>query len=294
MPEYAVNLSAHETAAVDDLINFARPPVTELVLGVQFSESIVDLDVVAAFGLRTKAELPRREHHGPLARTTESFAPAPSARRIAFEVMRGFELPRTWFISDDEREVVQMQADRLIFNWRRMTPDDDYPRYARLRPIFERHLATLRHCLADAGRSSGIVDLAEVTYVDELAVPDAPAGMHPPLSRSLELVRDVAAGGPLPAAEDMRVQARFRIPDPNGGDRPAGRLYVDAEPSLRAADRTPIYLLKLTANIVMPMPDDAALVGALDLGREWAVRGFEQITTKEVKALWQPLPTENA
>jgi uncharacterized protein (TIGR04255 family) len=292
---YAVPLSPHETASVDDLVSFGRPPVSEVVLGVQFSEPVVDLEVLATFGLRVKGELPGREQHEPLATVEETFAAPPAPRRIELRIVPGFVLPRTWFISADHGQLVQLQADRFVFNWRRIAPDDHYPRYAALRPVFERHLSTLRGCLAEAGRPAGTVNFAEVTYINELSWPDAPTDQHPPLSRGLQLVSDVSTDGFLPQAEDTTFQARFRIADPHDlNQAPVGRLYVSAEPALRSVDVVPIYLLKMTAHIVMPMPDDPALVRALDIGREWAVRAFDQVSTPEQKALWQPVLAEEA
>jgi uncharacterized protein (TIGR04255 family) len=291
---YAVVLSSREATSIDDLISFGRPPVSEVVLGVQFSEPVVDLDVLATFVLRTRGELPGREQHDPLATVEETFAATPAPRRIQLRVVPGFVLPRAWFISADDSQLVQLQADRFVFNWRRMRPHDRYPRYAKLRPVFERHLATLRSCLVEAGRPPGAVNLAEVTYINELSWPDAPNDQHPPLSRALQVVGDVSGEGFLPQAEDTTFHTRFRIPDPQTDETPAGRLYVSAEPALRSADLVPIYLLKMTAHIVMPMPDDSAMIRALDLGREWAVRAFDQVTTPEFKAVWQPVPAEEA
>jgi uncharacterized protein (TIGR04255 family) len=289
-----VALSSRQESSVDDLISFGRPPVSEVVLGVQFSEPVVDLDVLANFGLRVKGELPGREQHEALATVEESFAATPAPRRIQLRVVPGFVLPRAWFISADQRQLVQLQADRFVFNWRRMAPDDRYPRYAELRPVFERHLTTLRGCLAEAGRPPGTVNFAEVTYINELSWPDAPTDRHPPLSRALQVVASVSDAGFLPSVEDTTFHTRYRIPDPRDNETPAGRLYVSAEPALRSADAAPIYLLKMTAHIVTPMPDDAAMIRALDLGREWAVRAFDQLATPELKALWQPIAAEEA
>jgi hypothetical protein len=238
--------------------------VSEVVLGVQFAKPVVDLDALATFGLRVRDELPGRSQQDPLPRVQETFAAQPEPRTIRFQVMPGSVLPRAWFISADDRQLVQLQADRFVFNWRRMGPDDRYPRYAELRPTFERHLATLRECLTDAGKQRGTV-------------------------RGLRVVRDLSADGFLPTPEDTTLQTRFRIPDPAGGETPAGRLYVSAEPALRSADLTPIYLLKMTAHIVSAMPDDSSVVRALDLGREWAVRAFEQLTTTELRETWHPV-----
>jgi len=283
-----VHLSAG-SQPIDDLGSYERPPVTELVLGVQFSAPVIDLDVLASFGLRVKDGLPHREYHPPLLRAEESFGGRPKTPRLQLQVVSEFQLPRTWFVSDDQRQVVQLQSDRLVLNWRRMAPDDRYPRYAQLRPAFERHLATLRDCLAEAGRQPGNVDFVEVTYVNEVSVPSTTRDQHPPLSDVLRVVMEPPAGA-LPRAEDSTFQTRFRIPDPSG--QPVGRLYVSAEPRLRSADLAPIYLLKMTSHIVTPMPNDEALTRAMDLGRTWARRGFDELTTPEIRTVWHPLPEE--
>jgi uncharacterized protein (TIGR04255 family) len=286
-----VFLSAHGQT-IDDLGSFDRPPVTEVVLGVQFAAPVVDLDVLATFGLRVKDRLPVREQHPPLPRVEESFSVKFRSPRIQLKVLQGFELPRAWFVSADQREVVQLQSDRLVVNWRRMAPDDRYPRYAKLRPLFDGHLATLQTCLTELGKPIGTVDFVEVTYLNEVAVPGAPEARHPPLSQALSVIREPPAGGSLPQAEDSTFNARYRIPDPAGGGQPAGRLYVGAEPRLRSADLVPIYLLRMTSHIVTRMPDNEAVLQAMDLGRTWAKKGFDELTTPEIRNLWQPLTTE--
>src|SRR4051794_28602696 len=88
-PGYAVHLSAG-SQPIDDLGSYERPPVTELVLGVQFSAPVIDLDVLASFGLRVKDGLPRREYHPPLLRAEESFGGRPKTPPLQLQVVSEF------------------------------------------------------------------------------------------------------------------------------------------------------------------------------------------------------------
>jgi hypothetical protein len=88
-------------------------------------------------------------------------------------------------------------------------------------------------------------------------------------------------GGPFPGkAEDVAFHARFVIPGPNG--HPAGRLHVDVQPAFRKRDNKPIFVLNLTAR---GMAGDAT--GFFDLGREWIVRSFAEMTTPQMHGVWR-------
>ncbi len=272
---------------VDHLVTFKQPPVTEVALGVQFSESVVDLEVLAAYSAQLSRDFPKRQQLEPLAPAREVFGAEPSAPTFTIELVPAYVMPRTWFLSEDERHLVQLQGDRLIVNWRKRDPSDTYPRYARLRPNFEERLSELRGCLADARRADPAVSLVEVTYVNELAWPDVrPGDVHPPLSRVLRAFRDEGDTAFLPRPEDSTLQSRFRISDPAAGVDSAGRLHTALQPAFRVGDLTPIYILKMTAHLVMQMSDDAGIVRALDLGREWVVRGFDEVTSTELHGIW--------
>jgi uncharacterized protein (TIGR04255 family) len=274
---------------VDDaLARFEHPPVSEVVLGAQFAKPVVDLEVLANFAVRVKEALPARQQHEALVPTEESFAPPARAPRIQVRAATPV-MPRTWFISADERQLVQLQGDRLVLNWRRMNPADRYPSYETLRPVFEGYLTTLEACLNEAGRSPFPVNLAEVTYINELAWPDVHGTNElPPLSRAIRAVTNEPAGGFLPRPENQGIRMQYLIPSLETGS-PAGRLHVVVDPALRSTDQKPIYLLKMTANIVSTMFDRDSLIRALDLGHTWAVNAFGELTTTELQELWHPL-----
>ncbi|MEN9667367.1 MAG: hypothetical protein RLZZ326_3730, partial [Planctomycetota bacterium] len=90
-----------------------------------------------------------------------------------------------------------------------------------------------------------------------------------------------------PEVEDCGLTARFVMRHENG--EPIGRLHVAVEPSYRAEDDTPMFVVTLTAR---GRPLEESIEGVmkfLDLGRDWVVRMFATITTPEMHSLWERL-----
>lgn len=278
--------SARVNAGIQSIAEFERPPVVEVVLGVQFAESAVDLEVLAEFASAIRAEYPSRQQVEPLARATESFTrPADGPR---FELrLGGSPLPRTWFVSSDQRLLVQLQGDRLILNWRRVDMGDEYPRFETLRPRFDSLRAELGAIIERLGRKRPAVDQVEVTYINELADPlNLAPDRHPALAQMLTTIAGPPSGGFLPPPEDEGYLARFRITSERAASEPMGRLLVSTDAAYRTADQAPIYLLKLTANLGGELREEAAIIESLDLGRNWIVNGFLQLTAPELHERW--------
>ena len=77
--------------------------------------------------------------------------------------------PRVWFLTDDESEVVQLQPDRFIRNWRRVKPDLQYPRYEPLRASFIGDFQEFSSFLASEGLTIPGPSLCEVSYTNHIA-----------------------------------------------------------------------------------------------------------------------------
>jgi hypothetical protein len=74
--------------------------------------------------------------------------------------------PRLLFHSKDRQEIVQIQDDRLMHNWRAQSDDAEYPRYhKKLRPCFERQLESFVSFLGQEKLDTPVFDQIEVTYV---------------------------------------------------------------------------------------------------------------------------------
>ena len=54
-----------------------------------------------------------------------------------FEVLAAPPTPRVFFINTRRTELLQVQRDRFIHNWRKIGDGDQYPRFERMLETFE-------------------------------------------------------------------------------------------------------------------------------------------------------------
>jgi hypothetical protein len=66
-----------------------------------------------------------------------------------------------------------------------------------------------------------------------------------------------------------------------------GRLLVSAQPAIRDIDGKEIVQLTLTARGKPAASDWASAINWIDTGRDWVVRGFTDLTTKQMHDLWR-------
>lgn len=113
--------------STDPLPSYKQPPVDEVVCGIRF-EPLPQLKVphIGLLWERFRQEYPVTQHAIPIA--TDTTLPVDHAT--------GVPLPRVWFISKADNELVQFQSDRFYYNWRRR--EDDYPRYNSIIDKFEK------------------------------------------------------------------------------------------------------------------------------------------------------------
>src|SRR2546422_5562505 len=131
--------------------DFDNPPVVEVVLSIQF-EPLEGLHT-AHLGLlwgQFRDRFPRTEDQPPLNRVIEDLEPSvpPEAGGIRIEFFDRFPSPRLWFLNEDGTELIQVQQDRFIHNWRTVGEGKKYPRYERIRESFSKELTTFQQYLS--------------------------------------------------------------------------------------------------------------------------------------------------
>jgi uncharacterized protein (TIGR04255 family) len=265
-----------------ELVTFDSPPLSEVGLSLQFAKpDLVDLDVLAAFTAATREALPRRQHQPAIPAMIETFDDVPRQMQFSIQIQGQLTLPRAWFLSEDEITLVQLQPDRLSFNWRRLG-GVEYPRYPEIHDGLMQYFTILKQCVEAMGGDAPVVNLCEVVYINPIRLPDSPANAHPDLSRILRRVRSEASDF-LPAPEDGQLQERFRIEGETG---PIGRLYLTATPSVAGEPPQPVYMLNLSARVLPSDSGPEAVSRALNVGHAWVVKGFKDATTDEAHKLW--------
>ena len=263
--------------------DFDNPPVTEVALGIQFAD-LVGFGTIMMGRLwheNFRADFPETEEHPPISHAVEKFE---GPGKAGFQIQVGPAPVRFWFLNRDKTELVQVQRNRFVFNWRQRGTPAEYPRYPIVKEKFLKYLRAFTAFIESEKLGTLVPDQCEVDYVNEIAAGEGFGGHGEP--EKVLSICGSANGEFLQPAEGAHVQFRYAIRQREDGP-PVGRLHVNLSPRFRTADKTPIYFLHLMARGA-PLGEGVEGVEAfLDLGREWVVRGFADVTTGAMHKVWR-------
>ena len=111
-------------------VKFKTPPINELIISTFFNPPLANLrsEHIGLLWAAYKKEYPTINQQVPVAGMLDTIGP---------EV---FPMPRYWFISEDEVNLIQVQKNAFIFNWRRR--GEDYPHFfENLKPAFDKYFS---------------------------------------------------------------------------------------------------------------------------------------------------------
>lgn len=112
----------------------------------------------------------------PFFQQADLAAPMPMPLAQPSGVVAGqMSIPRLWFLSSDGKTIVQMQQDRIAFNWRRLSSpsqEADYPGYEDLKGSFERHFAKGREWARARSFGSVSPSVGELFYLNAIPIMD--------------------------------------------------------------------------------------------------------------------------
>lgn len=265
-----------------DLPEFEKPPLIETVFSLQFEPLTALTTPHVGLLWKSFAQFPAIEEHPPLTPVAESFQP-PLPARMEVMIEEKPPLRRVWFLNETKTELIQLQADRFIHNWRQREGFDLYPRYERIRDHFRDEVKKLEQFLGDHNLGELRVNQCELTYLNHIER----AGVWQKQGELQYVLRNWSpwpAGMFLPEPEDARLHLRFIMRD--NRNQPIGRLHASLQPAWKKIDNSPILVLNMTAR---GAPLSEGIEGAFsffDLGREWIVKGFAEITTPEMQRAW--------
>lgn len=254
-----------------DLPDFADPPVVEVVLGVQF-DAIRELRQ-SHFGLiweRLRPAYPRTTDHARLDTLLLGIdieRPGPS---FQIEVLDSPPTHRSWFLSEDDERLIQVQDDRVVHNWRHR--GGPYPRFESLRAQFWAAFETYRAVVDEVEIVPPQPRQVEVTYINWIAGA-RPADFLRTVTRAETEIDGV---GPEPEVE----QWLARYPVAQDGAT-VGRLTIEAKPGARIVDGAMEqgYLLSFAyLGPTAPEDGDEGMDAQLQRGRDVIVRSFADVT----------------
>lgn len=272
-----------ELKRTSPLPDYDKPPVIEVILGVQF-ERLAGLKNahLGAFWKSLGPDWPTVADAPPLPHQFERFIESAKWGNLGAQLMLTSDVAaRLQIKSRQGDQMVQVQNGRFHFNWLGQT-GDEYPRYEKVREGFAwafRHFMEFLHTENLGGLKP---NQWEVTYLNHI-----PQGTVWNTPRDWSFFRPLAG---LPTMAEIIQGESF------GGEwhfligEKLGRLHVNWQHGVKSEPNgTEMVVLTFTARGALENVEPnvlPAVVTGLDLGRETIVRSFEKLMSNEANKYW--------
>jgi uncharacterized protein (TIGR04255 family) len=182
------------------------------------------------------------------------------------------------FIEKTDNQLVQVQRNAFIRNWRQTAETADYEHYENVRPLFERDWQTFCEFLDQEKLGRIEVVQCEVTYINHL-VRGKEWQTFDDISRIFRLWSGSEIGS-LSKSQMVQFMTAFELPGK------IGTLQVRVEPGIRKADGKEIIQFSLTAFGKPAGSSLAEILNWLDSGHVAVVTSFRDLTTPEMHSQW--------
>ena len=149
-------------------LDFAKPPVEEVVLSVVF-EPLYSLfapylgEIWREFKQDGFVHLLERP---PVPSAVEQFSNPVQGAQL--QISNIPDLARIWFIHEDDNEIIQVQRDRFTFNWRKTEEQQQYLGFSSIFGRFEEFYNRFGLIIKDLQIGSVNPLQYELTYIDQL------------------------------------------------------------------------------------------------------------------------------
>ena len=190
-------------------------------------------------------------------------------------------LPRIWFVEPSGNKLIQIQRERFHHNWRKISPEDSYPRHRQVLDLFQERLATFRDFISE--NDLGVLQFKqhELTYVN-----------HIPSGEGWESIADISKVFPdfswkglkkrfVSAPEGFHWKTIFTLPEEKG------RLHVTIRNATRVSDGHSIILFELTARGIGKDSSSETIGPWFEMAHSQIVQTFADLVDEEFqKVVW--------
>jgi uncharacterized protein (TIGR04255 family) len=253
-----------ERISMPQYVKFDNPPVVEVVCGVRFDTGgKMKVAHVGAFWAALKDAYPVADEAPPIMRGP--FEPPPD---IA---------PRTWLITSDGSELIQLQKDWFLLNWKKMRDSQAYPSYDQVKTKFNRRFSEFLRFLASHHIPISYKEF-ELTYVNHVSRSNGLAEV----GEGALLIDHTFAEKDrfLPAPAEINWKTSYPLP------QGYGRLNVTAHTGVLTATGERLVRLDLQAVGLPGGSPESHMEEWFELAHEWITRGFADITAPELHGIW--------
>jgi uncharacterized protein (TIGR04255 family) len=257
---------------------YSEPPLVEVSVSAQFEPiEEIHLGYLGLIWEIYKDRYPQVEHIEELPHSIEKFGVI--QRDIPrFQFQQSMPFPRMRLTSVDNKNVIQIQKDRFVFNWRRdKSSASEYPRFDSIKSKFLTELEGFILFLEKYNLPSLNFNQAELTYVNHI---DAEQNSVQEVFR--DYVKDPNYSDNL-ELEHFSIKFRHIITEES---KKIGRLYTSIDKGNLISDNSSIYILNFTAR---SHPLDSSLEGminVMDIMRSTINNSFTAITSITMHKNW--------
>lgn len=266
------------------LPSFRSPPLDEVAIAIQFQGIERFSLAYGAFFERIRSNYPVYEEHDPIPVQFETFG---RSQEVGSEIsLESLSLRRGWYISSDGHELVQLQPNRLVQNWRRINGQGEYPRFPAVFSKFQENLETIKLVLNDLSLSQIQINQVDITYFNNI-----PLLMDENNSSAFERIfqwpearrmSEEAAGFSIaPEAVNFNVGRLVFAP---GSTTPCARLVASAVP---AETDTGQKVIRFQLRFRGPLSSEGTLEQFFEVARSAIVKSFTDLTSPECHILWE-------
>lgn len=266
---------------MDSNPKYGNPPVVETVIGVQFPR--IDGFCAAHFGLyweTIRDRYPKVEDQPRLDPNSERFPRLPVPRVPRVQLVQTGGPDRVWFTAETDSELIQLQSDRFLFNWREREKTG-YPSYKTNSKKFFNEFQDFQQFCEEHKLLPPTPKLCEVTYVNHFMPEEGETAIEL-AGKVFNGLRWETADAFLPTPEGVTFNRTFVIREQN---KPVGRLYAETSIAARRDNGSfrDFVAFSLTGRVNHNSKDSGALAGSLELAHKWVVRGFAAMTDRQIQ-----------
>lgn len=271
-------------ARPSELPDYRNPPIDEVALGLHFSPVSGFTDAhTGLFWQRIRSEYPTTQSRSRVdvpiedLDETEVLSP-PKPLSISFTSGPESRSGRTWFLSEDDATLLQVQDSQFLHNWRYR--GSEYPHLDELIRRFWSAYDSFLSLLADESLTSPTLRQVELTYFNW--IPDLKvASFFLPAAASAAALSDTDL-----TLENVVFVAPLVDSD---ATRPVARLTVECQPAFRVSGDDGIRGSRLVLSYKAPLRPDAqrdVIDDLFDRGRKAIVTTFTSLTTEDAQSAW--------
>jgi uncharacterized protein (TIGR04255 family) len=258
--------SAGESMSTTPIPSYTTPPLTEVVCGVQFDTLPLQTRHLGQFWTEVSNEYPLTQDLPPV----PEFGDFPSVNILVMPPLR-----RTFMATSSTEYAIQIQENRLHYNWRKLNPELTYPRFP---TVFHRFLESWG-LFSDFVRRQGLAEPRpkryELTYVNEL---NSLGTLSVEQAIKLFDWEQIEAEF-LPKPQGTNIAWSFSLPEQKGTMNVSTNRFT--KPDGRA---TVVLTLQCSGPSTA---ENYSLNEWFDTAHEWIVRGFTDLTTLQAQRIWK-------